>query len=319
MILARCPHCETTFRATAEALKARGGKVRCGKCKKAFNALEHLIEETPDAPEKPAALASSFELVPPPAPPSGKPASAAPADGDAMVEASSAAATTSEDAAPAGSGDVIDVLDAGNAPPSADPLLDAQTAGLVAARDTRDIPGYSKWTEGTFAAGAPGFVERKRTNWLYVLLIVLLGFMASVQAVYLYRTEIASRWPDLRPWLEEACVNVACSVPYPADADQIDIQASELQIDAERGGLLVLHLTLQNRSELAQAYPSVELTLTDVREQVVVRRRLAPADWLPTALENRWAFPARGEIAARIWFDPKDTGAVGYSLKVVYP
>jgi predicted Zn finger-like uncharacterized protein len=323
MILARCPHCDTTFRATAEALKARAGKVRCGKCKKAFNALQHLTEETPDAPEKQAALGAAFELVPPPAGP--VPAALATEGPDSPegptepARPSVAAAVGDAPGEPAPDAAPTDVIEAGDGPVPADPLLDAQTAGLVAARDTRDIPGYSKWSEGTFAAGAPGFVERKRTNWLYVLLIVLLGFMAAVQATYLYRTEIASRWPDLRPWLEEACVAVACTVPYPADADQIDIQASELQADTQRGGLLVLHLTLQNRSDLPQTYPSIELTLTDVREQVVVRRILAPSDWLPARLENRWAFPPHGEIAARIWLDPQDTGAVGYSLKVVYP
>jgi predicted Zn finger-like uncharacterized protein len=292
MILARCPHCDTTFRATAEKLKAKSGKVRCGQCKKAFNALEHLIEEIPDSPEP---ALPGFELVSPPAAPV-----AAEAPGPAP------------EAAP------VDVIEASDTPVPADPLLEAQTAGLVAARDTRDVPGYSKWAEGTFSAGAANFEEPRRLRWPAALLLVVLGLMLGVQATYLYRTEISSHWPELRPWLEEACSNAGCTVPYPADPDQIDIQASELQIDPDRGGLLVLHLTLQNRSEFAQAYPAVELTLTDVREQVVVRKRLAPADWLPVKLEQPAAFPGRGEIASRLWIDPKDTGAVGYSLKVVY-
>lgn len=299
MLIARCPHCDTTFRATPEALKARSGKVRCGQCKKAFNALEHLIDELPEPPEAPAQPA--FELVPPPSP-----------AGDAEAPEPAAAPAPAEPEAPA------DVIEAG-APAPADPLLEAQTAGLVAARDTRDIPGYSKWAEGTFSTAAPAFEEARRGRWLAVLLLVLLTLAAGVQLVYLFRSEIASNWPAVRPWLEEACANAGCRVPYPADAEQIDIQASELQSDPERGGLLVLHLTLQNRSEFAQAYPSIELTLTDLKEQVVVRKRLAPADWLPARLESRDAFPARGEVAARLWIDPKDTGAVGYSLKVVYP
>ena len=327
MILARCPHCETTFRATAEALKARAGKVRCGKCRKAFNALEHLIEETPDVAEKPAPAAPGFELVPPPAPPLAQ--SGSPGDQDApslpqtpVAEAPEPAdETTPEGVAGSPPSDAaIDVLLPSSDTTSSDPLHEAQSAGLVAARETSEIPGYSKWSAGTFA-GEPAVLaeHHRRSRWLYVLLIVLLGMMAAVQATYLYRVEIASRWPETRPWLEEACAAVACTVPYPTDADQIDIHASELQSDPERGGLLVLHLTLQNRSEIAQAYPSIELTLTDIREQVVVRRVLAPADWLPAKLENRTAFPARGEIAARIWIDPKDTGAAGYSLQVVYP
>ena len=69
MILARCPHCETTFRAEPDALKQRAGKVRCGKCRRVFNALDYLQAETSTAPPPVAVLASSaFVLTPPPSP-----------------------------------------------------------------------------------------------------------------------------------------------------------------------------------------------------------------------------------------------------------
>jgi len=45
----QCPECEVAFRATAEVLKQAAGKVRCGGCGIAFNALEHLSEEKPKA------------------------------------------------------------------------------------------------------------------------------------------------------------------------------------------------------------------------------------------------------------------------------
>ena len=44
-MLTRCPACETRFRVTAEQLKARSGRVRCGACQHVFNALDSLIEE----------------------------------------------------------------------------------------------------------------------------------------------------------------------------------------------------------------------------------------------------------------------------------
>ena len=44
-MLTRCPTCETHFRVTAEQLKARSGRVRCGECQQVFNALDTLIEE----------------------------------------------------------------------------------------------------------------------------------------------------------------------------------------------------------------------------------------------------------------------------------
>ena len=45
----QCPECDVAFRVTAEVLKQAAGKVRCGGCGIAFNALEHLSEEKPKA------------------------------------------------------------------------------------------------------------------------------------------------------------------------------------------------------------------------------------------------------------------------------
>ncbi len=45
----QCPECDVAFRVTAEVLKQAAGKVRCGGCGIAFNALEHLSEEKPEA------------------------------------------------------------------------------------------------------------------------------------------------------------------------------------------------------------------------------------------------------------------------------
>ena len=46
-MLTRCPACSTTFRVTPEQLKARSGRVRCGRCDHRFNALDALQEEAP--------------------------------------------------------------------------------------------------------------------------------------------------------------------------------------------------------------------------------------------------------------------------------
>jgi len=43
----QCPDCSTAFRVTADVLKMAAGKVRCGGCGHAFNALEYLSESTP--------------------------------------------------------------------------------------------------------------------------------------------------------------------------------------------------------------------------------------------------------------------------------
>lgn len=45
----QCPECLTAFRVTEGLLQQASGRVRCGSCSHAFNALEHLSEEPPPA------------------------------------------------------------------------------------------------------------------------------------------------------------------------------------------------------------------------------------------------------------------------------
>ena len=49
----QCPECDVAFRVTAEVLRQAAGKVRCGGCGAAFNALNHLSEHEPAAPAQP--------------------------------------------------------------------------------------------------------------------------------------------------------------------------------------------------------------------------------------------------------------------------
>ncbi|MDJ0940224.1 MAG: zinc-ribbon and DUF3426 domain-containing protein [Woeseiaceae bacterium] len=51
----QCPECGLAFRVTAEVLKQAAGKVRCGGCGYAFNALAHLSESRPESKPQPTA------------------------------------------------------------------------------------------------------------------------------------------------------------------------------------------------------------------------------------------------------------------------
>ncbi|MEM8815203.1 MAG: DUF3426 domain-containing protein [Pseudomonadota bacterium] len=65
----QCPDCSAAFRVTAEVLKQAAGKVRCGGCGIAFNALEHLSEEKPEAATPPAPRDPQLPELTPDAPP----------------------------------------------------------------------------------------------------------------------------------------------------------------------------------------------------------------------------------------------------------
>ena len=71
----QCPDCSTAFRVTADVLKQAAGKVRCGGCGNAFNALAYLSESMPEQPAPVEADAALPELQPESPPTDGLPVS----------------------------------------------------------------------------------------------------------------------------------------------------------------------------------------------------------------------------------------------------
>jgi predicted Zn finger-like uncharacterized protein len=62
----QCPECGVAFRVTADILKQAAGKVRCGGCRRAFNALDYLSESKPEAPLQDDPEPQLPELIPEP-------------------------------------------------------------------------------------------------------------------------------------------------------------------------------------------------------------------------------------------------------------
>jgi predicted Zn finger-like uncharacterized protein len=62
----QCPECGTAFRVTADVLKQAAGKVRCGGCSSAFNALDFLSEQKPIAPAPPPPEEGPADAAPEP-------------------------------------------------------------------------------------------------------------------------------------------------------------------------------------------------------------------------------------------------------------
>lgn len=195
-------------------------------------------------------------------------------------------------------------------------LVAAREAGLVAARELSDTPAYNRWAAGTLAgSGLGGFdgEPARHAVWPFVLAAVLLAVALLAQILFHFRTEVVQRLPGMAALFELAAVDV----PLPRNSDLVGIESSDLQSDNARG-LFVLQATLKNRAPYAQAWPVLELTLTDTSDTVVSRRVMTAADYLPPGVKAD-AFPANGEIAVRLWIEARNIGAAGYRLYIFYP
>jgi hypothetical protein len=191
----------------------------------------------------------------------------------------------------------------------------AREAGLMAARELTGTPAFNRWAVGTLASDGPGGFasEPARPVWPFALIAALLVVVLAAQAAHHFRSDIVRSWPEAGALYSALGV----SVPLPRNPDLVAIETSDLQSDARRG-LFVLQATLKNRAAYRQAWPSLELTLTDTQDSVLTRRVLAPVEYLPPGTEADH-FAAEGEIGLRLWLESRGVAAAGYRLYLFYP
>ncbi len=173
-------------------------------------------------------------------------------------------------------------------------------------------------------AAAPAFLEERappprRRGWAIGAFLALVALLA--QLAFQFRTEIAVLVPDARPHLEAACAALGCEVRLPRKPKLMSIESSDLQADGRKDNVILLNAVLRNQAPFAQEYPSLELTLTDERDEPVARRVLAPADYLGAGAR---AIAARGigpgaEAALRVYIDTTGLRAVGYRMYLFFP
>jgi hypothetical protein len=99
------------------------------------------------------------------------------------------------------------------------------------------------------------------------------------------------------------------------------IESSDLQADGRRESVIVLNAVLRNQAPFSQEYPSLELTLTDERDDPVARRVLMPADYLSgTSAEQITRGIAPGaEAVLRVYIDTSGLRAIGYRMYLFFP
>lgn len=149
---------------------------------------------------------------------------------------------------------------------------------------------------------------------LFALLLLLL------QVLLHYRVELGVLLPDSKPLLRALCKPFDCVLSLPRMGDLISIESSDLR--PAPNGQLILTATLKNRAPFAQIYPHLELTLTNTEDQAILRKVLAPENYLPKDFKPDAGFARNGEIAvtlALVHDQVAKTAAAGYRLYLFYP
>lgn len=161
--------------------------------------------------------------------------------------------------------------------------------------------------------------RRRSRSWLWGIASFLLLAGLMFQGAYFYRTDLAARYPTIKPYLEQFCGQVGCVVPLPRYPDLLSIETSALEADPDRPNVVVLNAVLRNRAAFVQAYPSLELTLTDAEDKPAARRVFSPKEYLPKSADPSRGMPANQDVAVKLPMDLGALKAVGYRLYLFYP
>jgi predicted Zn finger-like uncharacterized protein len=194
-------------------------------------------------------------------------------------------------------------------PPEVDPLEDIpETVAPSLYRPGLEIPPEPLLHEEAKA---------KSRTWIWVLCTLLALAVLLLQAVVQFRTGLSVLIPEAKPALQETCALLGCDLTLPHKPDLLGIEASDLHPNP--GGLLILAATLKNRATFAQAYPDLELTLTNNSDQPLIRKVIPPQEYLPKTVDVAAGFAANSEIALNLTLDAGSSGATGYRIYLFYP
>jgi hypothetical protein len=273
-----------------EQLRARDGVVRCGRCDNVFNADSQLFSDVPSetpqhsAPKKKARSDGNTK------PKSAKPKTTSPEKRSTKKPIKLKTPTEEVAAAP---------------PPWTPPPIPIKST-------RQQDPIVSEKL-------VPTESPDRRFSTLWSLGAIFLAASLAMQCVYFYRDQFAA-YPVLRPYLEKMCASLACRVQSPYDVSRIElVQPTSIAPHPRIANALRLRATLVNRAENVQAYPYMQITLTDNTGRVLARRVFSPPQYLEQRTAPGGDMPSHLAIGALIDITNPDGKAVGYQIDFLPP
>ncbi|MGB8856326.1 MAG: DUF3426 domain-containing protein [Burkholderiales bacterium] len=161
--------------------------------------------------------------------------------------------------------------------------------------------------------------KRIKPHWSWTAGGLLLFLTAALQALYLFRVDVAQALPDARPLMQQACSLINCEVGLPQNLDSLSIESSDLVADPQRPDQIELRATLRNKARYVQAYPNLDFNLTDAQDETLVKRVIAPNIYVKPPASPAAGFGPNSEINIKLNFKAQEVKPAGYRLLLFYP
>ena len=166
-----------------------------------------------------------------------------------------------------------------------------------------------------YAQKRPSSVGR-RLVWILLVLLAAAGLAGQYIA---YQFDDLARQDAYRPWFQQVCPALGCTVPSRVDIAHIKSSNLVVRSHPDFAGALVVDAIIYNRATFSQPFPLLELRFADLNGGLIASRRFKPAEYLSGELAGVSEMPSQTPI--HISLDILDPGnkAVNYSLSFHSP
>ena len=311
------------FKVVPDQLRVSDGWVRCGQCNEVFDANAHLQSAPSNAlnspaPQSPQNSAGRSAPAPAPAPVVEKDKLIAgdevPVDEPFLVINPQALHIEHQDiAAPAATLRAqranLGLGDASVRKPKTDAV--SEPAPTEEVGEGQPQHSFMRKEQSPSAWSRP----RMRAGLAITCLTLIGGFFLQV-AVH-ERDRLAATEPSTRRFLESLCEALKCKIEPLRHIESIAIDSSSFT--KQRSDVYRLSFALKNSSQTAVATPAVELTLTDMQDQPVVRRVFTAADFSKQTLVMEAGAELLATVPVSVKHGTDHEKIAGYRLLSFYP
>jgi predicted Zn finger-like uncharacterized protein len=204
------------------------------------------------------------------------------------------------------------------------PIVAAQAAPVWRPANDEPVGTQRSAPGGPPQAPTPTFVRQaeRDARWtspamraaLIGSTLILAGVLA-MQAVYHFRDTVAASSPVADALLRSACARWGCRIEAPRRIEQVTLEGSGLSRVAQQPQAVKLAINLRNRAQTDLMMPSVDLSLTDAKGELIARRVLGPGDFRIDPPRIRRS----AELPLELVLSTGERAIAGYTVELFYP
>ncbi|WP_087722320.1 DUF3426 domain-containing protein [Pandoraea sp. PE-S2T-3] len=348
VLATRCPHCHTVFRVVADQLKLRDGLVRCGHCREVFDGRAYLCEPPGEGDDEAISAASDSSAAASDGA-ANEPADTTSAD-DIESEASAARMSVPEMLTPTAIAALLGTPDESRAQMQHGPgrYIDDDPTVLPA---PTAIPASAKLAGASAIAPAEKPPGAARVIWRVLITLAVIGLLA--QWAWIERAALVDRFPALRDAFATVGRPLHIAIAPARQPDMLQLSSVTLVTDdssapdaTNNNGVadtataatiaaasdasadatvpadsvpMTLTVFMRNDAGHAVAWPSLELTLSDIDGKPVVRRVFAAGDYVADGALRDAGLAPHNERTIRLRLSAQAALASNYRVLAFYP